>query len=85
MFKLSINGRTSRDISQLNRGVIFNTKMKNNLRDDIPLTKNSNLNKYEEDGNQIICYYDVSTKYGIGYLLSNGGYGVAFNDHTSLT
>ena len=27
----------------------------------------------------------MSKKYGIGYLLSNGNYGVAFNDHTSLT
>ena len=27
----------------------------------------------------------MSDKYGIGYLLSNGNYGVVFNDHTSLT
>ena len=41
--------------------------------------------KYEEDTTEIICYYDMSQKYGIGYLLSNGNYGVVFNDHTSLT
>ena len=27
----------------------------------------------------------MSQKYGIGYLLSNGNYGVSFNDGTSLT
>jgi hypothetical protein len=27
----------------------------------------------------------MSQKYGIGYLLSNGNYGVTFNDGTSLT
>jgi len=27
----------------------------------------------------------MSNKYGIGYLLSNGSFGVIFNDQTSLT
>lgn len=27
----------------------------------------------------------MSAKYGIGYLLSNGNFGVVFNDQTSLT
>lgn len=27
----------------------------------------------------------MSKKYGVGYLLSNGNYGVSFNDGTSLT
>lgn len=27
----------------------------------------------------------MSSKYGIGYLLSNGNFGVVFNDQTSLT
>lgn len=27
----------------------------------------------------------MSAKYGIGYLLSNGSFGVVFNDQTSLT
>jgi len=40
---------------------------------------------YEQDSNEIICYFDMSVKYGIGYLLSNGNFGVAFNDQTSLT
>jgi len=26
----------------------------------------------------------MSSKYGIGYLLSNGNYGTVFNDQTSL-
>ena len=38
-----------------------------------------------EDINQIICYYDISDKYGVAYLLSNGNYGIIFNDKTSLT
>lgn len=27
----------------------------------------------------------MSAKYGMGYLLSNGNFGVVFNDQTSLT
>jgi hypothetical protein len=27
----------------------------------------------------------MSAKYGVGYLLSNGNFGVVFNDQTSLT
>lgn len=56
--------------------------MKINLREDICFPKKmpKSQNKYEEDANEIICYYDVSSKYGIGYLLSNGNYGVALND-----
>jgi len=88
MFKMSIDGgRSSRDSSELNRGVIFNSKMKINLREDVCFPKKTakGQNNYEEDGNEIICYYDISSKYGIGYLLSNGNYGVAFNDQTSIT
>lgn len=49
MFKMSMDGRSSRDISELNRGVIFNAKMKINLREDIALQKKGNKvqNKYE--------------------------------------
>lgn len=39
----------------------------------------------DEDLNEIICYYDISDKYGTAYLLSNGNYGIIFNDRTSLT
>lgn len=48
MFKLSMDCRSSRDKSELNRGVIFNTKMKINLREDLPLVKKTNRvnNKY---------------------------------------
>ena len=42
-------------------------------------------NNDHDDLNEIICYYDLSEKYGIGYLLSNGNLGVIFNDQTSLT
>lgn len=68
--------------SQLNRGIIFNSRMKVNLREEALQTRAGN---YEDDGNEIICYYDASNKYGIGYLLSNGSCGMAFNDQTSLT
>jgi hypothetical protein len=57
--------------------------MKNHLKEEIFLPPK--LEPYEEDANEIICYYDISSKYGIGYLLSNGSSGVAFNDETSLT
>ena len=34
--------------------------------------------------NGISCYVDYSTKYGLGYMLSNGNYGVYFNDSSLL-
>lgn len=34
--------------------------------------------------NGIRCYVDYSTKYGLGYYLSNGNYGVYFNDSSLL-
>ena len=56
--------------------------MRNHLKEDIPPPK---VEKHEEDINEIICYYDTSSKYGVGYLLSNGSCGIIFNDSTSLT
>ncbi len=32
----------------------------------------------------IVQYVDFSTKYGIGYKLKNGSYGVLFNDSTKI-
>jgi len=32
----------------------------------------------------IVSYVDFSSKYGIGYKLSNGSYGVLFNDSTKI-
>ena len=29
-------------------------------------------------------YYDYTSKYGIGYLLNNGFYGVYFNDRSKI-
>lgn len=33
----------------------------------------------------MIQYIDLSSKYGVGYLLANGSIGTVFNDGTSLT
>jgi len=33
---------------------------------------------------RVIKWYDYSTKYGLGYALSNGAIGVFFNDGTKL-
>lgn len=86
LFKLGEKS-TSRDHSELNRGVVFNTRMRNQLHSSssIPTLPSSHSSRYEQDGNEVICYYDMSSKYGIGYLLSNGSFGVVFNDQTSLT
>jgi hypothetical protein len=61
--------------------------MRNQLHtsSSIPSLPSSQSSRYEQDGNEVICYYDMSSKYGIGYLLSNGSFGVVFNDQTSLT
>ena len=34
--------------------------------------------------NGVIGYVDYSTKYGLGYMLSNHNYGVYFNDSSLL-
>ena len=90
IFKLSAESKSSylRDQSELNRGVVFNTRMKNHLQQSKASLANElspRSSRHEQDGNEIICYYDMSAKYGIGYLLSNGNFGVVFNDQTSLT
>lgn len=90
IFKLSMDAKSpSQDHSQLNRGVIFNSQMRLHLRDTLPALPIPTLpieaDSYEDDGNEVICYYDMASKYGIGYLLSNGSCGVIFNDQTSLT
>lgn len=46
---------------------------------------NSLKKKSSQDNCEVICYFDMQEKYGMGYLLSNGNYGVIFNDKTSLT
>ena len=32
----------------------------------------------------VIKFVDFSSKYGLGYMLSNGSYGVLFNDSTKI-
>jgi len=32
----------------------------------------------------VVQYVDYSSKYGVGYKLSNGQYGVLFNDSTKI-
>jgi hypothetical protein len=41
--------------------------------------------KIEKDVCEVVCYLDLQEKYGMSYLLSNGNYGMVFNDKTSLT
>lgn len=38
----------------------------------------------EELGLRVLKWYDYSTKYGLGYILSNGTIGVSFNDGAKL-
>ena len=38
----------------------------------------------EEPCDIILQFVDFSSKYGLGYKLSNGGYGVHFNDSTKI-
>lgn len=39
----------------------------------------------EQPGTELIVkFVDFSTKYGLGYKLSNGAYGVLFNDSTKI-
>ena len=32
----------------------------------------------------VVKFVDFSSKYGLGYMLSNGSYGVLFNDSTKI-
>ena len=38
-----------------------------------------------QPGNELVVkFVDFSSKYGLGYMLSNGSYGVLFNDSTKI-
>lgn len=85
--------------STLNRGHIYNSririnsmvssskKMHGSYQNLMPMKEGSNTTakKHEVDTCEIICYFDMQEKYGMAYLLSNGNYGIVFNDKTSLT
>lgn len=39
----------------------------------------------EQEGDELVTkFVDFSSKYGIGYKLSNGAFGVLFNDSTKI-
>lgn len=40
--------------------------------------------KSQPNSELIVQYVDFSSKYGMGYKLSNGSYGVLFNDSTKI-
>jgi polo-like kinase 1 len=52
----------------------------------LSLTDNQNVNNRNEDTIKIWVskWVDYSSKYGMGYLLNNGNYGVYFNDCTKI-
>lgn len=43
-----------------------------------------NLNEKLQNESVVVNWVDYSNKYGIGYLLNNGYYGVIFNDSTKM-
>jgi polo-like kinase 1 len=51
-------------------------------------TTNKVVNDNNNDNQQfiyVVKYLDYTSKYGLGYQLSNGGYGVFFNDSTKIS
>ena len=54
--------------------------------DDDNLISNSNNNNSGSSGSEVYVkkWVDYSSKYGLGYLLSNGCSGVFFNDYTKI-
>jgi len=43
------------------------------------------LSKSDKHGDELVTrFVDFSSKYGLGYMLSNGVYGVLFNDCTKI-
>jgi len=43
------------------------------------------LSKSHKHGDELVTrFVDFSSKYGLGYMLSNGAYGVLFNDCTKI-
>ena len=51
-------------------------------------TTNKVVNDNNNDNQQfiyVVKYLDYTSKYGLGYKLSNGGYGVFFNDSTKIS
>ncbi len=74
------NGKGIRSSASIGASTPRNTK-----KIQTPISNALSPQKSHEDINEIICYYDISDKYGIAYLLSNGNYGIIFNDRTSMT
>lgn len=50
----------------------------------IPIDKLLYMDTTSKGGDLIEKYVDFSTKYGMGYKMSNGAYGVLFNDSTKV-
>ena len=76
----------------INSGTNFRTSSKdpgqstNNLGATLPKKKEDGLEKVNMMHSQIHVkkWVDYSTKYGLGYLLSDGSTGVYFNDSTKI-
>jgi len=66
--------------SQLNKGDTTPSKSQNNK--EASSKTNLTLDLIEEV--RVVKYYDYSSKYGLGYALSNGAIGVFFNDGAKL-
>lgn len=49
-----------------------------------PIEKLVFCDKQQPQTELIVKYVDFSSKYGMGYKLSNGSYGVLFNDSTKI-
>jgi polo-like kinase 1 len=55
------------------------------MRASSSMNKNRNsINKSEGSHIYVKKWVDYSTKYGLGYLLSNGATGIYFNDSTKM-
>ena len=59
-------------------------KIEETLASQFPIEKIIYTDKKQLSSEIILKYVDFSSKYGMGYKLNNGSYGVLFNDSTKI-
>jgi len=59
-------------------------KIEDTLASQFPIEKILYTDKKQVSSEIILKYVDFSSKYGMGYKLNNGSYGVLFNDSTKI-
>jgi len=85
---------TDKPAGSVNKLKTFDVKENEPMHIASPISVPNNKSNYKENRGEpvtsdletfVVKWADYSTKYGLGYLLSDGAIGILFSDHTKLT